>query len=263
VRQFGATIILAAWALPLCWMLAASVAPEAALFEGGIGPPTLAHYRAIFAERHFWRPVANSLVVAGTTAALAILIGTPAAYAVARLRLPGARWILAGVLAVSVFPQIAIVPTLFLLLRTAGLLDTYPGLVLPYLTFSLPLAVWLLAAFFRRVPRGLEEAALMDGATPLRAALLVVLPVAAPAIATTAILVFLYAWNEFLFALSFTLGPERQTAPVAIALLRGRYQVPWGQVLAAAVVASLPVAAVVLAVQRRIVSGLTAGAVKG
>jgi ABC-type glycerol-3-phosphate transport system permease component len=167
------------------------------------------------------------------------------------------------VLGVSVFPQISIVSPLYLMLRAVGLIDTWPGLVLPYLTFALPLAMWLMAGFFRQLPRELEEAALMDGASRLRAAFEIVFPLAAPAIATTAILTFLYAWNEFLFALSFTLGPERQTVPVAIALFRGRYQIPWGQVLAAATVASLPVAVIVLTFQRRIVKGLTAGALKG
>ena len=161
------------------------------------------------------------------------------------------------------FPQIAILSPLFLVLRAADVIDTYTGLVLPYMTFSLPLAIWLMAAFFRQLPRDLEEAAMMDGASRARAAFEIMLPLAAPGVATSAILTFLYAWNEFLFALSFTLGPDRQTVPVAIALFRGQYQVPWGQVLAAAVVASLPVAVIVLAFQRRIVSGLTAGAVKG
>jgi ABC-type glycerol-3-phosphate transport system permease component len=160
------------------------------------------------------------------------------------------------------FPQIAVVSPLFLVLRAVGLIDTYPGLVLPYLTFAMPLTVWLLTGFFRELPGELEAAARLDGASRVRAAVSVMLPLAAPAIATTAILTFLYAWNEFLFALSFTLGPDRQTVPVAIALFRGQYQVPWGQVLAAAVVASLPVTLVVLAFQRRIVSGLTAGAIK-
>ena len=169
----------------------------------------------------------------------------------------------AAILSISVFPQIAILSPLFLILRAADVIDTYPGLVLPYMTFSLPLAIWLMAAFFRQLPRDLEEAAMMDGASRARAAFEIMLPLAAPGVATSAILTFLYAWNEFLFALSFTLGPDRQTVPVAIALFRGQYQVPWGQVLAAAVVASLPVAVIVLAFQRRIVSGLTAGAVKG
>jgi ABC-type glycerol-3-phosphate transport system permease component len=247
-------------------MLVASLTPEARLFGApALVPTTIVfdHYRALFTERQFWLPIRNSLVVAASTTVLALAIGLPAAYAAARLRFRGRSTLLAVVLAVSVFPQISIVSPLFLLLRAAGLIDTYAGVVLPYLTFSLPLAVWLLASFFRQLPRDLEEAALMDGAGRLRAAVEVMLPLAAPAVATTAILTFLYSWNEFLFALSFTLGPDRQTVPVAIALLRGQYQVPWGQILAAAVVASLPVAIVVLVFQRRIVSGLTSGATKG
>jgi trehalose/maltose transport system permease protein len=136
-------------------------------------------------------------------------------------------------------------------------------LVLPYLTFAMPLTVWLLVGFFRQLPRSLEEAALVDGASRLRTFWEIILPLSWPGLATTAIITFIYCWNEFLFALSFTLGPERQTVPVAIALFRGQYQVPWGQILAAAVLATAPVAVLVLAFQRRIVSGLTAGAVKG
>jgi ABC-type glycerol-3-phosphate transport system permease component len=263
--RIATALLLAAWALPLGWMLIASVTPESRLFdrESADAGLVLDHYEALFAERQFWRPIRNSLIVAGSTTILAVTVGALAAYAAARLRFRGRRWLLAGVLAVSVFPQISIVSPLYLMLRAVGLIDTWPGLVLPYLTFALPLAMWLMAGFFRQLPRDLEEAALMDGASRLRAAVEIIFPLAAPAIATTAILTFLYAWNEFLFALSFTLGPERQTVPVAIALFRGRYQVPWGQVLAAAVLASLPVAVMVLAFQRRIVKGLTAGALKG
>lgn len=264
--RLGIFVLIAIWALPLLWMLIASVTPESHLFGGApalSGSFVLDHYRALFAERAFWRPIRNSLIVAGTTTVFAVSIGVWAAYALARLRFRGRAVTLSAVLAVSTFPQISIVSPLYLLLRRAGLIDTYPGLVLPYLTFALPLAVWLLTGFFRQLPGELEDAARMDGASRLRAAVEVTLPLAAPAIATTAILTFLYAWNEFLFALSFTLGPERQTVPVAIALFRGQYQVPWGQILAAAVVASLPVAIIVLAFQRRIVKGLTAGAVKG
>ena len=135
--------------------------------------------------------------------------------------------------------------------------------MLPYLTFATPLAVWLLTAFFRQLPRDLEDAARLDGAGRLRTLRDILLPLAAPGLASTAILTFLYCWNEFLFALSFTLGPERYTVPVAIALFRGRYQVPWGEVLAASVLATMPVALLVLAFQRRIVAGLTSGAAKG
>ena len=152
---------------------------------------------------------------------------------------------------------------LYLLLRQLRLLDTYPGLVLPYITFSAPLAVWLLTGFFRQLSSDLEDAAMVDGASRLRALWDVILPLAAPGVATAAILTFLYCWNEFLFALSFTLGPDRYTVPVAVMLFRGRYQVPWGQVLAATVVATLPLALLVLAFQRRIVAGLTAGGSKG
>jgi ABC-type glycerol-3-phosphate transport system permease component len=194
---------------------------------------------------------------------LSVSLGALCAYAIARLRFRGKALLLAFVLAVSMFPQIAIVSPVYLALRAAGLLNSYPGLILPYLTFAMPLAIWFLVGFFRQLPVDLEEAALMDGAGRLRALRDVVLPLARPGLATTAILTFLYSWNEFLFALSFTLGPERYTVPVAITLFRGQYQVPWGQILAAAVVATAPVVAIVLIAQRRIVAGLTSGAVKG
>jgi ABC-type glycerol-3-phosphate transport system permease component len=266
IKRVAMTALLVFWALPLCWMVLASLRPESALYAttatatAGFGGN---HYRALFAERRFWQPMLNSIVVASCTTLLALVVAVPCAYAVARLQFRGKRALMAVVLAISTFPQVSIVPSLFLILRALGLIDTIPGLVLPYLTFATPLAVWLMAGFFRELPPDLEEAARLDGASRLRAAVEVALPLAAPAVATTAILTFLYAWNEFLFALSFTVSPDRQTVPVAIALLQGRYQVPWGQILAAAVTASVPVAVVVLAFQRRIVKGLTAGAVKG
>jgi ABC-type glycerol-3-phosphate transport system permease component len=157
----------------------------------------------------------------------------------------------------------AIVSPLYLLLRSLRLIDTYPGLIMPYMTFAMPLTVWVLTGSIRQIPKDLEEAAHVDGATRRQSFTRILLPLAVPSLATTGILTFIYCWNEFLFALSFTLGPDRQTVPVAIALFRGQYQVPWGQILAAAVVATAPVAAMVLLFQRRIVQGLTAGAVKG
>jgi ABC-type glycerol-3-phosphate transport system permease component len=255
-----------AFVIPLYWAIVSSLTPEDRLFEApSIVPRALVldHYRALFAERDFWTPIRNSLVVAALTTICAVLLGSLAAYALARLQFRGKTPILAGVLAVSMFPQISIVAPLYLLLRELRLLNTYPALVVPYLSFAMPLTIWLLVGFFRQLPRDLESAALVDGASRLRVLLEIVLPLSWPGLATTAILTFLYSWNEFLFALSFTLGPERHTVPVAITLFRGQYQVPWGQVLAAAVVATVPVALIVLAVQRRIVSGLTAGAVKG
>jgi ABC-type glycerol-3-phosphate transport system permease component len=253
-------------AFPFYWALVASVTPEAQLFEKpSLWPeePRLDHYRALWNERAFWVPIRNSLIVAGSTTLFCISIGSLAAWALARLRFRGKGAILGGLLAVSLFPQISLVSPLFLLLRWLRLIDTYPGLILPYLTFAMPLTVWLLTGFFRQLPPDLEEAAWVDGATRWQTFTRVLLPLAAPALATTSILTFIYCWNEFLFALSFTLGPERHTVPVAIALFRGQYQVPWGQILAAAVVATAPVALLVLVFQRRIVQGLTAGAVKG
>ncbi|MGH9458841.1 MAG: carbohydrate ABC transporter permease [Thermoanaerobaculia bacterium] len=259
-------LLLFAWVVaPLAWGFLASLTPEAELFDAALAPShlTAEHYRSLFVERDFLTPIRNSLVVAGATTALALLFGVPAAWALARFEFRGRRTLLALVLAVSVFPQIAIVSPLFLVLRAVRLLDTYPGLVLPYVTFAMPLAIWLLVGYFRQIPREIEEAARADGASTGQILLRIVLPLGAPAIATTAILTFIYCWNEFLFALSFTLGADRQTVPVAIALFRGQYQVPWGEILAAAMVATLPVAAVVLVFQRKIVEGLTAGSVKG
>jgi ABC-type glycerol-3-phosphate transport system permease component len=251
---------------PLYWALISSLTPEARLF----GTPNLIpaaltadHYRAVFGGRAFWIPVRNSLVVAGATTLLCVPLGALCAYAIARLRFRGKTAALTAVLAIAMFPQISIVSPLYLLLRDLRLINTFPGLVLPYLTFAMPLTIWLLVGFFRQLPRELEEASLMDGAGRLRTLWEIVLPISWPGLATTAILTFLYCWNEFLFALSFTFGPERYTVPVAIALFRGQYQVPWGEILAAAVVATLPVALVVFVAQRRIIAGLTSGAVKG
>jgi ABC-type glycerol-3-phosphate transport system permease component len=263
----GAYAIVALFLTPLVWLILASLRPESFLFNAGASDPvatlTPAHYQALFAERAFVIPIRNSLVVATLTTGISIPIAASCAYALARLPVGGKTTLLGLLLAISTFPQISVIAPLFLALRELRLIDTYAGVVLPHVAFATPLAVWLLTAFFRQLPRDLEEAAMMDGASRLRVLRDIVLPLAAPAIASTAILTFLFSWNEFLFALSFTLGPDRQTVPVAIALFRGRYQVPWGQVLAAAVLASAPVAVIVLAFQRRIVAGLTAGAVKG
>lgn len=260
-----AGLLLAALLIPIYRMIVASITPEPSLFAVELVPTAFSfeHYRALFDERDFLVPIRNSLIVAAATTVLAIPVAAACAYALARLRIRGRGLILSIILAVSMFPQISIVGPLYLMLRELHLLNTYPGLVLPYLTFSTPLAVWLLTAFFRQLPRDLEEAAMIDGATRLRAAWDVVLPLAAPGIASAAILTFLYCWNEFLFALSFTLGPERYTVPVSIMVFRSRYQIPWGEVLAATVVASMPVVILVLTCQRRIVAGLSAGASKG
>jgi ABC-type glycerol-3-phosphate transport system permease component len=258
--------LLVAIALPLYFALVSSVTPEARLFAGPVLWPstiTLDHYRALFEQRRFVTPIVSSLIVAGSTTLLCVPLGALAAYALARMRFRGKSAILGLVLSVSMFPQISIVAPLYLVLRALGLIDTYPGLVLPYLTFAMPLTVWLLVGHFRAIPRELEEAAFVDGASRLRTLVEIVLPVAAPALVTTGILTFVYCWNELLFALAFTVGEEHRTVPVAMALFRGQYRVPWGEILAGAVVASVPVVLLVLLFQRRIASGLTTGGVKG
>jgi ABC-type glycerol-3-phosphate transport system permease component len=265
---FGAALVaLMLFTLfPFYWASVASLTPDAALFrDPSLWPRHLIfdHYRALFTERDFITPIRNSLVVAGTTTIFCLIVGTLAAYALARIEFRGKAAIMGFILAVTMFPQISIVSPLYLLLRSLHLIDTYPGLIMPYMTFAMPLTVWVLTGSIRQIPKDLEEAAHVDGATRVQSFTRILLPLAVPSLATTGILTFIYCWNEFLFALSFTLGPERQTVPVAIALFRGQYQVPWGEILAAAVVATAPVAAMVLVFQRRIVQGLTAGAVKG
>jgi ABC-type glycerol-3-phosphate transport system permease component len=259
VAGLGVLALAVVLGLPLAWAVVSSLTPEPGLDPSTL---TLAHYRALFTERDFWTPVRNSLVVATATTVLCVAAGTLCAYALARLRFRGRGLVLAAMIGIGMFPQIALVSPLFLLLRTLGLIDTYPGLVLPYVTFAMPLTVWLLVGVFRGLPPDLEEAAMIDGASRLRALWEIVLPTALPGIATSAILTFVYCWNEFLFALSFTTGPGRQTVPVAVALFRGHHQVPWGEILAATVVSTLPVIALVIAFQRRVAAGLTAGAVK-
>jgi multiple sugar transport system permease protein len=224
---------------------------------------TLAPYRSALIDYHLPRYLANSAAVAGATTVLAVAIAALAAYALARLAIPRRRLVLGAVLAASMFPQMALAGPVWRILRTLGLLNTLPGLVLPYVSLTLPLAIWLLASFFRELPRELEEAAEIDGCTRVGALVRVVAPVAAPGIFTTAILVFVYAWNEFFFALLILSDPAKQTLPVGIALFQGQYTMPWGEIAAASVMATAPLVALVLVFQRRIVRGLSTGAVKG
>jgi multiple sugar transport system permease protein len=252
---------------PLAWELVTAVKPPD---EVARLPPvlpsavSLESYRRVFApEQGFTRSIANGLAVAALTTGLALVLGGAAAFALAKLPLRGKRPLLLGALAISMFPPIATVSPLYLVIRALGLRDTIPGLVIPYATFALPLAIWNLTTFFRAVPDELYRAARVDGCSPVGALVHVVLPVAAPGVATTAILVFIAAYNELLYALTFTATERARTVPVAIALFSGIYEVPWGEIAAAATVATVPVLAVVLAFQRRVVAGLTAGGVKG
>jgi multiple sugar transport system permease protein len=225
--------------------------------------PTLTHYAAIFQERPFGRILLNSGVVAAATTLLCLVLGAPAAFAIARMPFVGRRFLLLGALSVSMFPPIATVTPLFLVIRGLGLRDTYPALILPYATFALPLTLWMLTSFFREVPQDLYRAAQVDGCTPLQALLKVFLPVSAPGLVSVAILVFIFSWNEFLFALTFTATEASRTVPVEISLFPGLHEVPWGEISAASVVVSLPLILLVFLFQRRIISGLTAGAIKG
>ncbi len=251
---------------PFLWQVVTSVKPAAELVSLPPVLPTrvvLAHYAAIFGDHAFARAAANSLVVAACSTALALAAGSLAAYAVSILRVPGRAAILGLALGVSMFPPIATVSPLFLVLTALGLRDTLFALVVTYTTFSLPLALWLLANFLDTIPRELYIAARVDGCSHFGAFRRVILPLAAPGLLAAGLLVFVFSWNEFLFALSFTATEAARTIPVGIALFAGMHEIPYGEIAAASVVATAPVVAIAFAFQRRIIDGLTAGAVKG
>jgi multiple sugar transport system permease protein len=251
---------------PFLWFLLTSFKSQA---EIEASPPTwwpsgsLSFYHSVIFDHHLFGYVANSVVVAGSTTLLALLIAIPAAYALARLAIPGKQGILAVLLCVSMFPQMSIAGPIWRLLDAIGGLNHRWGVVLPYVALTLPLAIWILASFFKELPPELEDAARVDGCGPWTTLLRITLPLAAPGIFTAAILILIYAWNEFFFALLILTQPEQQTLPVGIALFQGEFTMPWGELAAASVVATLPLIVVVLLCQRWIVSGLSAGAVKG
>jgi multiple sugar transport system permease protein len=255
------------WAIsPFLWQLVTSLKPATELSSL---PPLLpsevdlASYRAVFEKHHFGRFIWNSAVVATMTTVTCLVIGSFASYAIAKLRLRGKALLLGLVLSVSMFPPIATVSPLYLMIRAVGLRDTYAALVVTYTTFALPLTIWILTGFFRKIPDDLLEAAKIDGCSPFQSFYRVILPLAAPGVFTTAILVFIFAWNEFLFARTFTSTARAKTIPVGIALFAGVHEMPWGDIAAASVIVTVPLVALVLVFQRRIVAGLTAGAVKG
>lgn len=254
---------------PFYWILTTSVKTTNELNAGttGIFPAHLTYvaYRQIFGETglNFARPVLNSVIVALSTTFVTVILATLASYALARLDIPGRGAILAFVLLVGFFPILSTVGPLFLVYRHVRLLNSYPGLVLAYLIYTLPLAIWLLTNFFRQIPKELDEAAMVDGASRLQALRRIIVPVAVPGIVTAGIISFILAWNDFIFALSFEDDPHYYTAPVAIVNLgQSQFQTFYNQIDAAVVIVTLPVALVVLLAQRRIISGLTAGAIK-
>jgi len=251
---------------PFLWFLITSLKSQGSVTAI---PPTLLpegslhFYWSAFSGYGLLGFVLNSLLVAGLTTALTISIATLAAYALARLRLKGTGLVLGLLLAVGMFPQTSLAGPVWRILQAMGWLNTYQGLVLPYVTLTLPLGVWILTTFFKELPRELEGAALIDGCNRWQALWRVILPLSAPGVFTAAILVFIYAWNEFFFALLIMSDRARQTLPVGIALFQGQYTMPWGEIAAASTVATLPLVAMVLLFQKRIVAGLSAGAIKG
>jgi len=263
-----AAIVVGVYALvPFVWIISLSLKRPADLTDGSFIPRSITwdNYSNIFDQSVFTSALRNSIGIAAISTLIAVLLATTTAYAIARLDFPGKRFVLGAALAIAIFPQISIVSPLFDIWRRIGLYDTWPGLIIPYLTFTLPLSIWLLSAYFRQIPWELEQAAEVDGATPFQAFRRVIVPLAAPGMFTAAILAFIFAWNDFLFAISLTSTDRARTVPAAIAFFQGnsQFQQPTGQIAAAAVVITVPVVVAVLIFQRRIVSGLTSGAVKG
>jgi multiple sugar transport system permease protein len=267
-RWAAADLVVIAWVLfPLWWIVALSFKTSSAINNGAFWPTswTLNNYRTIFKSHDFLYALRNSVVVAVVAAFIAILLGSFAAYAVSRLRFKGKKALVGASLLVAMFPQISLVTPLFNVERSVHVFNTWWGLVIPYIAFSLPLAIYTLSAFFREIPRDLEKAAQVDGATPMQAFVRVIAPLAAPGLVTSAILVFLFCWNDFLFAISLTSTSASRTVPAEIAFFTGNstFENPIGNIAAAAVIISIPILIFVLFFQRRIVAGLTAGAVKG
>src|SRR5689334_14124535 len=252
---------------PFYWLVNISLKSGNDLQSSSLIPPnpTLTNYKTIFQNSDFTASLRNSAIVALTTTALALAVGSFCAYALARLKLRGKFVILAIVLTISTFPQIAIAAPLFKLWSDIGIFNTWIGLIIPYLTFALPLTVYILVSFFREIPKELEEAALVDGATHFQAFRKVVLPLAAPGLVTAGLLAFIFAWNEFLLSITLTSTASRRPVSAAIAFFTGstQFQVPIGTISAAIVTITVPLIILVIIFQKRIVAGLTAGAVKG
>lgn len=270
MRRAGKAFAVAAvvaWSIaPFLWQAVTSVKPDAEMTR--LPPllpmePTLEHYRAVLSGTSFLRIIANSALVATCATLLSLVIGSLAAFGLAKLQVRFKGLILLFVLSASMFPPIATVSPLYLVIRALGLRDTLLALILTYTTFTLPLTVWVLTNFFKEIPDEIYRASRVDGCSPFQSFVRVMLPLAAPGIVTSAILVFIFSWNEFLFALTFTATESSRTIPVSIALFPGLHEVPWGDIAAASVIVTIPLVALVLLFQRRIVEGLTAGAVKG
>jgi multiple sugar transport system permease protein len=260
-------VVLALALIPVLWVLSLSFKTPAAVLDPSFIPAqwTWGNYSGILTSSQFLRPLVNSIGIGLISTVIAVVFASMAAYAIARLRFPGKNVLIGMALLIAMFPLIALVTPMFTIERALGLFNTWPGLIIPYVAFGLPLGIYILSAFFREIPWELEKAAKMDGATPFQAFIRVIAPLAAPGMVTTAILVFLACWNDFLLAISFTSTISSRTAPAAMEYFSGGnvFTVPTGPIAAAAVVITIPIIIFVLFFQRRIVAGLTSGAVKG
>lgn len=252
---------------PFYYAILTSFKTGTALFEVSYFPTSfdLGNYKQVLSSRNFTRSILNSVLIAGVTVIFSLFLAVTASYALARVRFRGRALLLMTILAVSMFPQIAVLAGLFELVRFIGIYNTPWALILSYTIFTLPFTVWVLTTFMRELPVEIEEAAIVDGATPWVIITQVFLPLLWPALVTTGLLAFIGAWNEFLFALTFTSSETQRTVPVAIALLSGAsaFEIPWGTIMAASVIVTVPLIVLVLIFQRKIVAGLTAGGVKG
>jgi multiple sugar transport system permease protein len=265
---WGAVVLIMAFCLfPFYWLLNTSLKTGQDLSSANLIPPnpSLDNYSSIFEDSDFTTALRNSVIVAGATTVLALVIGSFAGYALARLRFRFKFLLLAIILSITTFPPIAIAAPLFKFWTDLGIYDTLYGLIPPFLAFTLPLTIYVLASFFREIPRDLSDAALVDGATHFQAFRKVVVPLAAPGLVTAGLLSFIWAWNEFLLAITLTSSPEARPVPPALAFFTGsqQFEVPLGTITAATVVVTVPLVILVLIFQKRIVAGLTAGAVKG
>src|SRR5580765_331068 len=256
---------------PFLWALRSAFTPDNALFSTPLQyfpkHPTLDNFKGALEASFFRHALLNSTIVAGSVTLLSLAIGSLAAYALGRFRFRGRSFVMYLMLSMTIFPQIAILGALYTMINDFGLYDKLGALMFSYLIFTLPFTVWVLTSFMRTLPADLEEAAYVDGATPFQVFYKVLLPLIAPGLVTTGLLAFIASWNEYLFALSFIQSPNNYTVPIAITSFVGKsgsaFQQPWGEIMAATIIVTLPLIVAVLVLQKRILAGLTAGAVKG
>jgi multiple sugar transport system permease protein len=266
-RVTGPVLIVVWTVVPLAWLVSLSLKGGDQITDGRFWPqaPTLDNYETVFRTDLFTSALRNSIGIALMATAISVVLATLAAYAIARLEFRGKRFVLSTALAIAMFPTIALVGPLFDMWRSLGIYDTWIGLIIPYMSFTLPLSIWVLSAFFREIPWEMEQAAQVDGATPWQAFRKVIVPLAAPGVFTAAILTFFFAWNDFVFGISLTATSDARPVPAALAFFTGEsyFQEPTAAISAAAVIVTIPIIALVLVFQRKIVAGLTSGAVKG